>query len=184
MSKPFYGRILLPTVLVLAGLAGETGSRVLAGPVGAHHHGTTSEICVCETARAQNGWCAKCEVGFVASVKISSESLFEMMDPRGHEVDLTQGTCSTCPAAMKSDGFCGRCKMGYVDGRAYLSPLAYLMAQGDTADPEKLAAEYRRLRVAVDRLNECELCAVALFADGRCPRCNIFYRDLRRVSPE
>lgn len=220
--RPPDRRGLILAVLILAGLAGGPGWVGLPGPAEAHDRDAAPpDICVCETARAQNGWCAKCGVGYVAAVRVPSASLFDIMDPGGHTVNLSQKPCPTCHAAISSDGFCDRCHIGYVDGRAYLSPLAYLLALGepvdfaglvcdrcrehwhdvgwcDTCDRgivgnvayrdralfDRAAAEHQRLLAALDRLDECEFCAVALFADGRCPKHNIFYRDLHEVSPE
>jgi hypothetical protein len=64
-----------------------------------------------------------------------------------------------------------------VDGRAYVSRLAYLMARGEPEDSPALEAEVDRLQAAVERLAGCELCGVASYVDGRCPTCRIHYQD-------
>lgn len=136
------------------------------------------EACTCETAKPTNGWCGACSVGYVASLRIPSASLFELVDAHGHEVDLTHVSCLTCHRAMETDGFCESHAIGYSAGRAYVSRLAHLLARGD---PVQTSQDYLRLQAALRLLDTCEFCALAAFANGRCPQCNVHYRDGERT---
>jgi hypothetical protein len=144
---------------------------------GPYPAGPRSDVCLCAGIASGTGWCSACNVGFVGSVRVPSASLFEMIDPHGHDLDPAGISCSTCMNALETSAFCERCGIGYVDGRAYVSRLAYLIARGEPEDSSALETEFNRLNVAIERLSDCDLCGVASFADGRCPRCRIHYQD-------
>jgi hypothetical protein len=143
-----------------------------------HHLHVPGSSCVCEAARSSNGWCDACGVGYVASLRIPSALLYELLDPHGHEVDLSEVSCTTCRWAMSTDGFCEAHRIGYVGGRAYVTRLAYLGAKGEAVQESQ---EYLRLKAALDVLDTCEYCALALFENGRCPKCNVYYRDGKKI---
>lgn len=164
-----------------AALAGVVAvwSPALAGDgLGPHLHGSRGRAseheCVCPAAEASNGWCDACAVGYVASLRIPSASLFELLDPHGHEVDLSASSCPACPLAMESDGFCEAHGIGYVEGRGYVNRLTYLLAKGE---PVLETEDYLRLRRALGYLDTCESCALASFANSRCPKCGVRFRD-------
>ncbi|MCH7885518.1 MAG: hypothetical protein IIC01_09740, partial [Planctomycetes bacterium] len=177
--------------------------------------------CTCPKAKIHNGWCARCKVGYAASVKVPSALLFEAIDAHGHDFDVASLRCSTCRAASSSSGFCSTCRMGFVNGQAYLSRLTYLLAKGKAKDPvthncatcrgnsgrfgwcrqcqrgmvghfayadrtvfEEAVREVRRLQSAIAKLKDCELCAIAMITDARCPKCNIHYKEGKRVPPD
>lgn len=81
---------------------------------------------------------------------------------------------------MDSDGFCEPHRIGFVGGRGYVTQLTYRLARGE---PVQQTAEYARLRAAIERLDSCEHCALATFTNGRCPTCNIYYRDSQQIPP-
>jgi hypothetical protein len=87
--------------------------------------------CVCETAREAGGWCAVHAVGYLGGVEISSASLYEVLDPHGHDVDLTTFPCPVCQRAIASDGFCGEHRVGFVGGKAYFSLLTHHLTKGE-----------------------------------------------------
>lgn len=70
-------------------------------------------------------------MGYVASVRIPSAAMFDVLDAHGHTVDLSRSSCPACPSALASDGFCTRCGIGYVAGRAYVSRFTYLLARAE-----------------------------------------------------
>ncbi len=86
--------------------------------------------CTCEADKLKNGWCRKCEVGYVAAVAITSEVLFEALDAHGHRINPDSMKCELCRKALASDGFCTRCNWGFVDHQLYYSKLTYLLAKG------------------------------------------------------
>lgn len=86
--------------------------------------------CTCEVAIENNGWCELHRVGYVGSVAIRSEWLFEALDAHGHDVDLTTFHCDSCRKAIESNGFCEQHRVGFVDGQAYFSKLTHHLARG------------------------------------------------------
>src|SRR5687768_4101635 len=52
-----------------------------------HSHGPAAveNACECSAAKAHNGWCGACHVGYVASVQIRSADLFDVIDAHGHD---------------------------------------------------------------------------------------------------
>ena len=97
------------------------------------------EDCTCAKVEHDGGWCAACEVGYVAGVKIKSAMLFEAADAHGHDIIPERIKCETCKKAMASDGYCERSRMGFVDSQAYLSRLTYHVAKGRATEPSNLA---------------------------------------------
>jgi hypothetical protein len=153
---------------------------LLGSPATGHEPDPTShppDACRCLEVEQGTGWCSACSVGFVGSVRVPSAGLFEMIDPHGHDLDPAGISCPDCMDALEAGTFCEPCGIGYVDGRAYVSRLAYLMARGEPVDSPALKAEFARLQAAMERLADCELCGVASYVDGRCPECRIHYQD-------
>jgi hypothetical protein len=182
--------------------------------------------CTCAASRLENGWCGPCGVGYVASVEMRSQMLFEVLDAHGHDIDPGSIECKSCQLALKSDGFCTQCRWGFVDKKLYFSRLTYLLARGEVKDVAKLACRTCALNAAktklpldpnrwcdrcqvgmvgnvafkdrkefdaaskeLDRLlrairiaDHCEFCAMALFQDSTCPKCNIAYEGGKKVA--
>jgi hypothetical protein len=154
---------------------------VLAGAVqpATAHHPITANVseCICKQVSSTGGWCAHCGVGYVASIHVPSADLFDLIDPGGHRIESAAVSCTICIDALKRNAYCDRCRIGYVDGLAYMSKLAYLVALGEAAPPGALAPEQARLHTALGYLARCEYCASAAFSDGRCHVHRIRYRD-------
>ena len=134
--------------------------------------------CTCELARTQNGWCAACGVGYVASLEVRSQLVYDALDLHGHDVDLGTLDCSRCREVARADGFCSACGRGFIAGRAYLSPLAYHLVRGEM---QAAAPELAVLARALETVERCELCAAAMVIDGTCPECLISYRGGRAL---
>lgn len=94
-----------------------------------------SAACVCDEVRTTNGWCPRCDTGYVAGVEVESEQLFETLDPHGHDLAFSTIRCESCRAAMGPDGWCDSCRMGYVRGQVYFTPLTHAYAKGRVVDP-------------------------------------------------
>jgi hypothetical protein len=122
-------------------------------------------------------------------VVIDSPALYEILDPYGHDMDPERMPCDLCREARSGDGFCEAHGIGFVGGQGYMTRLTYLLALAGTADPPgdletRTGAEWARLRVALRHLDRCELCVVACFTSGRCPECNLYYRNGEAVPAE
>src|SRR5262245_53978214 len=75
----------------------------------------------CSEARVKNGWCAAHQVGYVGSLEVRSQLVFDALDLHGHDVDVPGLACASCREAARTDGFCSACNRGFLAGRAYLS---------------------------------------------------------------
>ncbi len=117
---------------------------VLLAASGLPAAGKTGPGASCEEAKRINGWCDAANAGYVASVKIRSRFLYEVLDTHGHDIDPRAVTCETCRKALQSDGYCPAHKMGYVHGEAFLSPLTYHLARARTIDPSTVSCRVCR----------------------------------------
>lgn len=113
--------------------------------------------CECEAAKAQNGWCSACDVGWVAAVRIESRKLFDAIDAHGHKVDPTTYGCKSCQTAIESDGFCDTCKTGFVRKEAYFSRLTWALGLGTVVKRDEL---------------KCPACIAHQGSAGWCERCS------------
>lgn len=114
--------------------------------------------CSCEAARKTNSWCAECKVGYVASIRIPSRVLFEVLDAHGHDIDPDRLWCGTCIRAFKTGGFCESCGIGFFRKQAYLSRLAWSVATGEVRDPSTI---------------DCATCRKNAEGHGWCDSCGI-----------
>jgi len=94
--------------------------------------------CACADARATNGWCDTCDIGYVADVAIRSRYLWETLDAHGHKLNLDNLGCARCTSAVASDGFCPDSRIGFLDGEAYFSRLTWLLAKSERQKPSTL----------------------------------------------
>ena len=119
---------------------------------------TKSARCTCEAARRESTWCDACGVGYVATIKIPSRMMFDVLDYHGHDIDPTIMTCASCRKAIKTDGFCEACRIGYVREQAYFSVLTYRLAKGVPTDPARIT---------------CSVCRGNLSIGGWCDACKL-----------
>ncbi len=97
-----------------------------------------ASVCSCAEAERSGGWCSACDVGYVGSLRLTSKLLYDEVDAHGHDFDPAKLSCETCRAALASDGYCERHRRGFVAGRAYVTFLAYHLAQGGRVEPAEL----------------------------------------------
>ena len=146
----------------------------------AHGHAMEIEHVRCQTcleAMKTDGFCGPCRIGYVNRAAYFSPLTWTLA--RGRPTDVAQLECAECrthanrchvaladPTA-DATGWCGTCRTGWVGNVAFRDAERY----------ESAAAELPRLLAAIRMSDRCEYCAVALFMDKRCPRCDIHYRD-------
>ncbi|MCH8244009.1 MAG: hypothetical protein IH897_15575 [Planctomycetes bacterium] len=117
-------------------------------------------ICTCDAAKMKGGWCERCNVGHIASVRIESADLFEWLDAHGHHIDPDRIECELCQEAIATDGFCERCRMGYVGKEAFLSRLTYHVAKGRPRSLAKIQCSTCRKNAG--RFGWCDRCKVGM----------------------
>jgi len=150
-------------------------SEALFDIVDAHGHemDLSSLTCPgCRSAAASDGYCGTHKIGFVSGR--GYVSLLTYFLALGDQVVGPDLRCEVCRGHLGSAGWCGRCGRGILGYKAYANRALF----------DRTQTARQRLLDAVAHLNTCEYCAVAMFADGRCPKCNITYRDGRPVSTQ
>lgn len=84
--------------------------------------------------------------------------LIDVAHLHGHPLSEWELTCESCARAIETDGWCDRCGLGWVDGKAYVTVLAYQLSRGEPRDPESI---------------ECPVCRANARTLGWCDRCGV-----------
>lgn len=100
---------------------------------------TRAAECPCEARTEIGAWCEEHNRGYVGSIVITSERLFEALDAHGHDLDNTKFVCPTCKESIATDGFCEEHRVGFVSGQAYFSRLTHHLAKGRPRSPSDLS---------------------------------------------
>lgn len=111
----------------------------------------------CEKVKPDNGWCTKCNVGYVNGVTIKSEALHKAL--RGEKTPATI-ECATCKTAMKENGTCEACHVSFARNLMFHSPVAYRLALGSHKDLEKITCEGCKKNAKGQ--GWCEVCRVGM----------------------
>lgn len=112
--------------------------------------------CTCATDKFYNGWCWHCNVGYIAGHQIKSATLFETLDPHGHDIDSEMLREHLCPDAVPNDGWCDAIAMGFVHNKAFFTRLTWGLAKGEPINPDDLI---------------CPICRGHILEPGWCDRC-------------
>jgi hypothetical protein len=100
--------------------------------------------CACAAANSRNGWCPRCNVGWIGGLKVVDADLFELIDPHGHDYQPATIECVACRAAMERDGFCEVCRTGYIADRLYVTRLSWACGRAQPGpEPEPACAACR-----------------------------------------
>lgn len=107
-----------------------------------------------------NGWCAACQVGYVAGAAIKSADLFDAIDAHGHEFKPETVECESCQAAIARNGFCDACGLGFANGQLYCSCVSYALGRGRSRDTASI--ECARCRENSEHYGWCIECKVGM----------------------
>jgi hypothetical protein len=118
----------------------------------------TPGTCACAHALEHDGWCDVHGIGYVGSVEVRSQLLFEALDAHGHDVDPSTFDCPSCRKAVETSGFCPTHRVGFVGGQAYFSRLTYDLARGKRLTPSEVT---------------CPVCRKHMLGRGWCPSCGV-----------
>ena len=119
-----------------------------------------SKICVCASARTDDSWCGKCQVGYLGGVRIPSKAMLEVLDAHGHTIDPASLRCPDCRKHQQTGGYCSRCRMGFVRGKVYLSHWAYRVAGAERVPVKRPSCE--TCQKHRDQPSWCEDCKVGI----------------------
>ena len=147
-------------------------SEVLFEALDAHGHHIDVDSMKCEscrTALASDGFCERCNWGFVGKQLYYSKLTYLLA--KGKPKDLSSIKCAGCRKNLLKPGWCDSCKLGMVGQVAFEDKKMF----------EQASREYRKLLAAVKMAQRCEICAVALFSDAKCPKCKKTYKDGQEI---
>jgi hypothetical protein len=119
---------------------------------------TKSDTCTCSSIKRIDGWCGKCEIGYLAGVRIESAKFFDALDAHGHDIDPALLRCDRCRKNYESHGFCDECKIGFVRKQAYFSRPTYYLARGEVRDAGSIT---------------CPTCLKNTEGSGWCAKCRV-----------
>lgn len=115
-------------------------------------------VCHCATITQSDGWCGKCQFGYLAGIKIESAALFDALDPHGHDINPASLRCEQCRKAYETHGYCEPCKIGFVRKQAFFSRLTYGLARGTLKNPGSVG---------------CATCVKHMTVPGWCGDCGV-----------
>ena len=147
-------------------------SEVLFEALDAHGHHIDADSMKCESCRkalASDCFCKRCNWGFVDKQLYYSKLTYLLA--RGTSKAESSIKCSSCRKNVLKPGWCDSCKVGMVGNVAFQDKEMF----------EQASKEYRKLLAAVEIARRCEICAVALFTDGKCPTCKKTYKDGKEI---
>jgi hypothetical protein len=119
----------------------------------------------CRNAMETDGFCDKCNMGFFKKkLYLSPFTHFLALSDR---VQPDQIKCQTCLKNMEEGGWCDACKRG-VFGNVATTRRALF---------DEAVAAFHRLKIGLANLKPCEICGVAMYSNGMCPKHRMVYRD-------
>lgn len=121
----------------------------------------------CRSLIATGGFCDACHMGFLDGKGYFSRLCYQMA--KGRLLDAASDRRPCCEAA---GGWCDACHRGIVGNRVF----------DNRADYDAVRACFIVFQSAVAKSKECEWCAVAMIADGRCQHCKIEYAQGKPVA--
>jgi hypothetical protein len=92
----------------------------------------------CDKAKAANGWCGDCKVGFISGVEMKSRMLYDTLAGAPAPADIK---CEGCKKAAASNGSCDACGVAFANKRMYKSVFGHAIAMGSYADPKSVKCE-------------------------------------------
>lgn len=138
-----------------------------------HGHEIGENVLRCESCRQaqkSDGFCPLCQIGFFKN-KLYLSSFTHCL-AKGTRFDRKEITCPLCLRHMDEGGWCMTCKRGIFGNVA--------VTQREHFDDA--AAAFRRLKLGLAHLEKCELCAIAMYANGMCPKHRLVYKDGKGTS--
>jgi|CXWL01.1.fsa_nt_gi ribosomal protein L32 len=139
-----------------------------------HGHAVEADLLRCDSCKKmlhEDGFCEACRIGFYkGKMYFSPFTHFLALGVRISRADLT---CETCRKNTEDGGWCETCKRG-IFGNVSVTQRKHF---------DEAVALFRRLKLGLQHLEPCELCGIAMYSNGMCPKCRLVYKD-GKGSPE
>lgn len=139
-----------------------------------HGHEIDPQFLRCETCRKEierDGFCDKCNLGFYKRKLYLSP--FTHFLAIGKRLESAPTHCATCMKNVDEGGWCEACNRGIFGN-----------ISTDRRDRfDSAVAAFRRLKLGLNNLEPCEICGVAMYSNGMCPKHRMVYRD-GNATPE
>lgn len=147
-------------------------SRQLFDALDAHGHDVLPQSFRCDECKKAfkaDGFCHRCKIGFVHGKAYFSRLTYTLA--LGTLTKPGSFKCTRCREHTRSAGWCEQCNVGLVGCISFRDKQVFERAQDAV----------RVLRKAIEKLDECPSCAVALAVDRRCQRCKKSYEGGRQL---
>lgn len=126
----------------------------------------------CREAMKEDGFCEACQMGFFKGKLYFSR--FTQLLAMGERIRKENIGCAQCRRHVDEGGWCESCKRGIFGNVAITHSLHF----------EEAVNAFRRLKNGLAHLEVCELCAIAMYSNGMCPKCVRIFRDGKQTSPK
>ncbi len=133
-----------------------------------HGHEVGENVLRCESCRQavkSDGFCDLCKTGFHKGKIYFSPFTHQLA--KGVRVTPGEISCEICLRNMEEGGWCENCKRG-IFGNVAITQREHF---------DEAAAAFRRLKLGLAHLDKCELCGIAMYANGMCPKHRLVYKD-------
>lgn len=131
-----------------------------------HGHEVNLQFMRCESCRQaakSDSFCPLCHFGYYKNKVYFSP--FTHCLARGIRMSRSEITCPTCLRNMEEGGWCESCKRGMFGN----------VATTEREKFDEVVAAFRRLKLGLAYLEKCELCGIAMYANGMCPKHHLVY---------
>lgn len=149
-------------------------SKLLFETLDAHGHDVNINVMTCESCLAAlpvSGYCESHRIGFVDNKAYFSRLTYSLAKG-GEARDVSSLTCTICRTNAQEHGWCDSCQIGLVGNVAFTNRKEYANA----------VEQFSILKSAIDKTNDCEMCACAMIFNSRCPQCKISYQNGQPIA--
>ena len=132
-----------------------------------HGHVLDVNVWECKTCVANydnDGYCTECRMGCHDGLVYFTRLTYGLSF--GRQVNPATISCEHCATLAGDVGWCESCSSGIVGNVVF----------ADRNQFDSTAEEFITLRRAIEKVEECELCACAMVAHSDCPTCYTTYR--------
>ena len=141
-------------------------SKMLYSAIETYGHEANPETFTCKTCRVEvkrDGFCARCHTGWVTNRAYFSRLAYLLA--KGDNSKRVAISCKLCRTNSERSGWCKRCAQGMV-GTVVLK---------NRSEFEEASKAMELAFEAIQELERCEVCAVAMIIDGYCSACKLYY---------